>query len=118
MIKLYLFLLDFPSHSELEAYQQISYLVYYTFIVIQLILSCFADKEPKITFYDESQFDRLKVNPSIDAGVVSYLFFLWINKLIWKGYKNPLEAGDVFDLRPEYKSKIVFPKFQNAQRKT
>jgi hypothetical protein len=75
-------------------------------------LSCFADSPPLISQYEKkgSTFP----NPSLDAGIFSNLFFLWITKLIWTGYRRTLEAKDIFDLRPEHESTVVYPKFEAA----
>lgn len=110
-----IFFLDYESHLELIRYHEISYLAYYIFVIAQLILSCIADKKPKTSFYDVSRSE--KENPSLNAGVISVLFFIWIKKLIWKGYKKPLCAEDVFDLRPEHLSEVAYSKFENAQPK-
>lgn len=46
-------------------------------------------------------------------GLASYS---WIDSLIWKGYKKPLEIHDVWNLSPKYKAASVLQDFQQAKK--
>jgi ATP-binding cassette, subfamily C (CFTR/MRP), member 1 len=42
---------------------------------------------------------------------VSRLFFGWFDPLAWKGYKDPLQNEDLWEMKPEDTSKEVMPLF-------
>lgn len=71
------------------------------------MLSGFADSSPYISTYKKS----VQPNPILSAGIFNRLFFGWLIELIWKGYKKPLEANDVFELCPDQKTDEVFRDF-------
>lgn len=36
---------------------------------------------------------------------------MWMSPLIWKGYRQPLERKDLWDIKPEDSSKEIMPIF-------
>lgn len=49
--------------------------------------------------------------PETSAGFLSRLFFTWFDPLAWKGYRNPLENKDLWDMNAEDSSKEIMPIF-------
>jgi ABC-type multidrug transport system fused ATPase/permease subunit len=49
------------------------------------------------------------------ASLLSLLSFSWLDPLIWKGYKQPLELNDVWNLTPAQKAATVLEDFRRKQ---
>lgn len=49
------------------------------------------------------------------ASLLSLLSFSWLDPLIWKGYKQPLELDDVWNLTPAQKAATVLEDFRRKQ---
>lgn len=49
---------------------------------------------------------------------MSKLFFAWFDRLALKGYRNPLEHKDLWDMNPEDTSKEVMPLFAKHWEKS
>lgn len=80
----------------------------YTFIVlIQLVLSCIADKRAEFLHTGEDIRNR---SPEIKASILSAITFWWMNSFMVKGYKRPLTQEDMYQIRFEDKTET------NAQR--
>lgn len=46
-------------------------------------------------------------SPEALSGIVSHLWFLWLNRLMWLGYKNSLTLDMLFDLDPKLSAKAI-----------
>ncbi|XP_010774715.1 uncharacterized protein [Notothenia coriiceps] len=53
----------------------------------------------------EKDSKETKTNPAASAGLVSKIFFWWLNPLFRIGYKRKLEEGDMYDVLTEDRSK-------------
>jgi ATP-binding cassette subfamily C (CFTR/MRP) protein 1 len=42
------------------------------------------------------------------------MLFFWFDGLGWKGFRNPLEYSDLWDLNDEDKSEILVPPFEKS----
>ena len=51
------------------------------------------------------------MSPEANATFVSKMFFAWFDGLIWKGWKNPLKADDLYELNPDDHSSHILPKW-------
>jgi ATP-binding cassette subfamily C (CFTR/MRP) protein 1 len=78
-------------------------------------LSGISDTEPRFTSYKKSR--DLNPNPFLKAGIFSRIFFVWLIGLIYKGYKNPLEGNDVYELLPDQKANEVYGSFHKELKK-
>lgn len=77
--------------------KSVLFLIYYFFIFLTLILNIFADTTP-----DRMNYTRIE-NPSPEASssFVTKIFYLWFDKLTWKGFKRPLTEQDIYNLNVE-----------------
>lgn len=51
------------------------------------------------------------------ASLLSLATFAWLDPLVWKGYKQPLELQDVWNLTPSQKAATVLGDFRRRQMK-
>ena len=45
------------------------------------------------------------------------MFFAWFDGIIWKGWKAPLKADDLYDLNPADSSRQIIPIWENNWKK-
>lgn len=79
-------------------------------VIIQLILSCIADKKAQDPFILTSE-DYRNPSPENDASILSLITFWWLNNLMWVGYKRSLTQDDLYTIKPSNKTEIVSQKF-------
>ncbi|XP_055837482.1 multidrug resistance-associated protein 1-like [Episyrphus balteatus] len=98
-----------PTQEEISwiDYKFISFLVYFGLSCLILLLNCFADNMPTKTKYNRTN----KETPELSASFLSRITYSWFDKLAWKGYRNPLEEKDLWELRPQDSSKEIMPPF-------
>ncbi|MPC12161.1 Multidrug resistance-associated protein 1 [Portunus trituberculatus] len=58
-----------------------------------------------------------KYCPEVSASFLSKITFSWINSLIWKGYKQPLENDDLWDISYENASNTIVEKWNKSWKK-
>ncbi|KAH8319071.1 hypothetical protein KR067_006746 [Drosophila pandora] len=90
-----------------EEYQYTSFFVFFTFTSTMLILNCFADGMPRQTKYQRGDNEI----PELSASFLSRITYQWFDKMALKGYRNPLEEKDLWDLRPQDSCSEVMPTF-------
>ncbi|XP_017065419.2 multidrug resistance-associated protein 1 isoform X4 [Drosophila eugracilis] len=90
-----------------EEYQFASFFIFFTFTCIMLILNCFADGMPKQTKYQRGENEI----PELSASFLSRITYQWFDSMALKGYRNPLEEKDLWDLRPQDSCSEVMPIF-------
>ncbi|MEE6486330.1 hypothetical protein FKM82_014574 [Ascaphus truei] len=61
--------------------------------------------------------ESTKKNPEITASFLSRITFNWFNSLVVKGYKNPLELEDLWELNEEDKTKHIYDEFEKHMKK-
>ncbi|XP_023165481.2 multidrug resistance-associated protein 1 isoform X10 [Drosophila hydei] len=96
-----------PHDFSWETYQFCSFFIFFTFTVFMLIFNCFADQLPRQTKYKRGP----KEIPELSASFLSRITYSWFDKMALKGYRNPLEEKDLWDLRPQDSCKEVMPTF-------
>ncbi|XP_030238826.1 multidrug resistance-associated protein 1 isoform X11 [Drosophila navojoa] len=96
-----------PHDFSWETYQFCSFFIFFTLSVLMLILNCFADRLPRQTKYKRGP----KEIPELSASFLSRITYSWFDKMALKGYRNPLEEKDLWDLRPQDSCKEVMPTF-------
>ncbi|XP_013102325.2 multidrug resistance-associated protein 1 isoform X3 [Stomoxys calcitrans] len=97
---------DEPDFSW-DEYKYTSFMIYFAFCCAMLFLNCFADALPRETKYTRSS----KEIPENSASFLSRITYQWFDTMAWRGYRNPLEEKDLWDLRPQDSCKEVMPIF-------
>uniref|UniRef100_A0A6Q2YZ46 ABC-type glutathione-S-conjugate transporter n=1 Tax=Esox lucius TaxID=8010 RepID=A0A6Q2YZ46_ESOLU len=72
---------------------------YFSLQLAQLFLCCFADQPP--------EGKTVNACPVQDASFLSKILFWWFTGLVVKGYRTPLEAKDLWNLREEDRSNKI-----------
>ncbi|XP_051905539.1 multidrug resistance-associated protein 1 isoform X2 [Hippocampus zosterae] len=96
--------LDQPS--TICVWRYTTFFVYYSLLLVSLILSCLSDRPP---LFSQVVKDP---NPCPEPGAsfLSKITFWWITRMMLKGYKHPLEEKDLWSLNPEDRSQKVVPR--------
>ncbi|KAI4461008.1 atp-binding cassette sub-family c [Holotrichia oblita] len=94
-------------------YNYISYIIYYPIVLALLFLNCFADKQPRESKYPKSD----NPCPELKSSFLAKIVYSWFDALAWKGYRNPLETKDLWDMNPEDSAYEVVPKFDKNWQK-
>uniref|UniRef100_A0A4W5R9V2 ABC-type glutathione-S-conjugate transporter n=1 Tax=Hucho hucho TaxID=62062 RepID=A0A4W5R9V2_9TELE len=84
----------------------ITFYLYFSLVLSQLILSCFKEKPSLFSNVDTDP----NPCPQSTAGFLSTMTFWWFTSMAIKGYKNPLEAKDLWSLNKKDSSEEVVPK--------
>ncbi|XP_061455661.1 multidrug resistance-associated protein 1-like isoform X1 [Rhineura floridana] len=93
------------TDSGVDVFRYITFYIYYTLVLIQLILSCFSERPPLFS-------ETIHVPnpcPESSATFLSKITFWWITGLMVQGYRKPLEAKDLWSLNKEDMSEEVVP---------
>ncbi|XP_029344396.1 multidrug resistance-associated protein 1 isoform X2 [Acyrthosiphon pisum] len=88
-------------------YPFISYMVYYHIILIEFVLSFFADAEPRKSDYESVQVPC----PEMKASFPSKVLFSWFDSFAWSGYKRPIEFKDLWNMNYDDSSQEVLSVF-------
>ena len=108
-------------------------MIYYPLVVIMFFLNCFADARPRyiegvgksdvtfdwlfiasndyIYFYSTTKKKIQNPSPEESASFLSVITNSWFEPLIWRGYRKPLEATDLWDLNRRDKSSYIVPRY-------
>lgn len=110
-----------------NTYRFASNMIYFPLVILQFLNHCFADKQPKISYHDplNTASGITKDCPEITAGFLNRILFVWFEPIIWKGYRRPLTAEDLYELNPRETTKQLSTAFDqywqesigNGQRK-
>ncbi|KAM7353891.1 multidrug-Resistance like Protein 1 isoform 2-T2 [Cochliomyia hominivorax] len=90
-----------------DEYKYTSFMIYFAFCCGMLVLNCFADAKPRRTKYERSDNEI----PEVSASFLSRITYQWFDGMAWRGYRNPLEEQDLWDLNPQDSCKEVMPIF-------
>lgn len=101
-------ILQASSQSEVksDAFRLTTFYLYFGLIVCELILCCFNEKPPLFS----TVVTDPNPCPESTAGFLSTMTFWWFTSMAIKGYKNPLEAKDLWSLNQRDSSKNMVPK--------
>ncbi|XP_050416423.2 multidrug resistance-associated protein 1 [Patella vulgata] len=97
----------FQEEYDTDVFRFSLFYIYFTFVFIELILSCFAEKLHRNGYHVLG----LKASPEQSASFLNRLVFHWINPLIFTGYKKSLVEDDLFELHPRDQSSNFVPYF-------
>nr|XP_056722202.1 multidrug resistance-associated protein 1-like [Euleptes europaea] len=91
--------------ADIDAFRFATFYIYFILVLLQLILSCFAERPPLF-----SKVVHVP-NPCPESGAsfLSKITFWWITGLMVQGYRRPLEAKDLWSLNKEDTSEEVVP---------
>ncbi|XP_037669575.1 multidrug resistance-associated protein 1 isoform X1 [Choloepus didactylus] len=91
--------------AQVDVFRNITFYIYFSLVLIQLVLSCFSDRLP---LFSETINDP---NPCPESGAsfLSRITFWWITGLMVQGYRQPLESTDLWSLNKEDTSEEVVP---------
>ncbi|XP_033840128.1 ATP-binding cassette sub-family C member 3 isoform X4 [Periophthalmus magnuspinnatus] len=94
------------SEEKSDAFRLSTFYLYFALILCELILCCFNERPPL--------FSNVVTDPNPcpenTAGFLSTMTFWWFTSMAIKGYKNPLEAKDLWSLNQRDSSKNMVPK--------
>ncbi|OWF48638.1 multidrug resistance-associated protein 1-like isoform X2 [Mizuhopecten yessoensis] len=90
----------------------VPFFCYYFLVLLQLFLHCFA--EHKLFILDDEEKERC---PEGSVSILNQLYFWWMNGLVIKAFKSPLEPEDLWSLNPWDKSQVLHPKLDKAWKK-
>ncbi|XP_045238503.2 multidrug resistance-associated protein 1 isoform X1 [Macaca fascicularis] len=90
---------------QVDLFRDITFYIYFSLVLIQLVLSCFSDRSP---LFSETIHDPNPC-PESSASFLSRITFWWITGLIVRGYRQPLEGSDLWSLNKEDTSEQVVP---------
>lgn len=79
-------------------------------VVLQLVLSCIADRKAHDPFILTGEDYRTR-SPEEDASILSFMTLWWLNPLMWLGYKRALTQEDLYSVSASEKTEIVANKF-------
>lgn len=91
-----------------DYYQYNSYLMYYPLVVAMLLLNCLAEGRPRIYPYGQTK----KPSPEPESSFPTRITFTFFDKIMYKGWRRPLEMKDLWDIAPENKASSLVPVFQ------
>ncbi|XP_045485372.1 multidrug resistance-associated protein 1 isoform X2 [Pieris rapae] len=95
------------AEDENVQYNFVSYMIYYSLILLMFVLNCFADLPPKDSPY---KFDKNQC-PETASGYPSRLTFSWFDPLALTGFKRSLVESDLWALNPQDSSEEIVPRF-------
>ncbi|KAM8825503.1 multidrug resistance-associated protein 1-like isoform 1-T1 [Synchiropus picturatus] len=91
--------------STVNVWRFTTFCIYYTLLLIALILSGLSDQPPLFSHTIKEPHPC----PEHGASFLSRITFWWITGLMTTGYKQPLEEKDLWSLNPEDRSHGVVP---------
>ena len=56
--------------------------------------------------------DNGMMSPEVNATFISKMFFAWFDGMIYKGWKKPLKAEDLYDLNPADSASTIIPRWE------
>ncbi|NXT66261.1 MRP1 protein, partial [Chaetops frenatus] len=88
-----------------DAFRYVTFCIYFVLVLVELILCCLPEQPP---LFSETVNDPNPC-PEFSASFLSRITFWWITGLMIQGYRNPLEAKDLWSLNKEDKSEEIVP---------
>lgn len=85
----------------------ILFIIAYALQLISLILSAISEVSPEME-------EAAKKNPEVGASFLSRITFNWFNRMILKGYAQPLETEDLWELNERDKTQNIYRAFEKT----
>lgn len=86
-------------------YKAFNYMAYFPLVFFVFVFNCFADKCQVKTEKTS------KTSPELGSSFVRKIMFQWFDVFMWRGYKNPIEPENIYDLLDEDLTRNVSPDF-------
>ncbi|KAM5130614.1 multidrug resistance-associated protein 1 isoform 1-T1 [Callospermophilus lateralis] len=99
--------------AQVDRFRDTTFYIYLVLVLAQLVLSCVLDRAP---LFSETINDPNPC-PESSASFLSRITFWWITGLMIRGYRQPLEASDLWSLNKEDTSAQVVPVLVKNWRK-
>ncbi|XP_044834651.1 ATP-binding cassette sub-family C member 6-like isoform X2 [Mauremys mutica] len=87
--------------------------IYFILLLVEVVLFFFTDWPP---FFSKTVNDSNPC-PELGASFVSKITFWWFSGLVWKGYRQPLQADDLWSLTKENSSEEIVSQFEREWKK-
>lgn len=110
----FLNILSEENKDDVIVFRFVTYMVYFPLIVVMLVLNCFGDATPEYVDFDRGE----KPCPEVGASFFNRILFAWMDALIWKGYRRPLEMKDLWSLTYENASRTIVKRWNKNWRKS
>lgn len=110
----FLNILSEENKDDVVVFRFVTYMVYFPLIVVMLVLNCFGDATPEYVDFDRGE----KPCPEVGASFFNRILFAWMDALIWKGYRRPLEMKDLWSLTYENASRTIVKRWNKNWRKS
>lgn len=110
----FLNVLNEETKDEVIMFRFVTYMVYFLLTVVMLVLNCFGDATPEYVDFDRGE----KPCPEVGASFFNRILFAWMDSLIWKGYRRPLEMKDLWSLTYENASRTIVKRWNKNWRKS
>jgi ABC-type multidrug transport system fused ATPase/permease subunit len=99
-----------PTHR-LERNASIATFVITTILVIIVLTARKGNKGVLLEYEGDVEPSREPL-----ASVLSSLTYAWVDSIVWRGYKKPLELSDIWNLALQDKAEIVLAQFRQVQK--
>lgn len=98
------------SNKSIENYYIIEFIISLSLFILNFSATI-GDKPSEL--YITS--DGVTPSPENISSIFSFITYSWINPMVWKAYKNPLEMSDIWGLRKDDYALPVLKGFENAK---
>ncbi|XP_040212845.1 multidrug resistance-associated protein 1-like isoform X1 [Rana temporaria] len=99
--------------AEIDRMRYALFMSYFVLVLIQCILSFFNDQPP----FFSTMKSELNPNPVTDASLISQMTFSWFTEIMFRGYKQPLKAEDIWSLRKSDTAEEILQRFSKEIQK-
>ncbi|XP_063605857.1 multidrug resistance-associated protein 1-like [Penaeus indicus] len=110
----FLNILSEETKDDVNTFRFVTYMVYFPLTVVMLVLNCFGDATPEYVDFDRGE----KPCPEVGSSFFNRILFAWMDSLIWKGYRRPLELKDLWSLTYENASRTIVKRWNKNWRKS
>lgn len=98
------------SNKSIENYYIVEFIISLTLFLLNFSATI-GDKPSEL--YITS--DGVTPSPETVSSIFSFITYSWINPMVWKAYKNPLEMSDIWGLRKDDYALPVLKSFEEAK---
>ncbi|KAM5152000.1 multidrug resistance-associated protein 1-like [Mantella aurantiaca] len=98
---------------EIDKMRYTLFMLYFLMVLLQCILSFFSDRPP---FFSTLK-NELNPCPVPEASIISQMTFSWFTEIMFRGYKQPLKAEDIWSLRKSDTTEEILQRFSKEIQK-
>ncbi|KAG4077224.1 hypothetical protein HA402_005279 [Bradysia odoriphaga] len=100
---------DSENLNSWTQFQFINFIIFFALIIIQLVLTSFPDKKPRLSTFHVKKVKNPSPEPT--ASFLNRILFHWFTYTTYIGFRRPLTENDIFDINPENTSRELIPPF-------